>query len=164
MEASKSAADQAFAITNLEVVIGNQKNNVLHENSSQLLSNIIAIAPNAMSQAPSSSHVVQVPKETWQTVKSRKAAKEGNWKGKEVVSFSQVVDQNPINPHAASILPSSSSQSKPTSDTHVNGANFIEAAPVDTQILQTKQQVLCPAVGKEVLEVMPVESPSDLLN
>ncbi|CAK9152665.1 unnamed protein product [Ilex paraguariensis] len=58
MAASKSAADQAFAITNLEIVIGNQKNNILHESSSQLLSNAIAIAPIAMSQAPSSSHVV----------------------------------------------------------------------------------------------------------
>ncbi|CAK9152666.1 unnamed protein product [Ilex paraguariensis] len=95
------------------------------------------------------------PKETWQTVKSHKTAKEGNWKGKEVVSFPQVVDQNPINPHATSNLPSSSSHSKPTSDTHVNDTNFVEAVPIDTQILQTKQQVSCPEVGKEVLEVMP---------
>ncbi|CAK9180638.1 unnamed protein product, partial [Ilex paraguariensis] len=160
MAASKSAADQAFAITNLEIVIGNQKNNILHESSSQLLSNAIAIAPIAMSQAPSSSHVVHAPKETWQTVKSHKTAKEGNWKGKEVVSFPQVVDQNPINPHATSNLPSSSSHSKPTSDTHVNDTNFVEAVPIDTQILQTKQQVSCPEVGKEVLEVMPVESPN----
>ncbi|CAK9149240.1 unnamed protein product, partial [Ilex paraguariensis] len=100
------------------------------------------------------------PKETWQTVKSHKTAKEGNWKGKEVVSFPQVVDQNPINPHATSNLPSSSSHSKPTSDTHVNDTNFVEAVPIDTQILQTKQQVSCPEVGKEVLEVMPVESPN----
>ncbi|CAK9149528.1 unnamed protein product [Ilex paraguariensis] len=202
MVVSKSAPDQDFAITNLEVVIGNQKNNILHENNSQLLSNVIAIAPNAVSQAPSSSHVVQgenskienqnMPASQRQDTSAlalsnttdkttafprnngmgkpsldpnrpnscHKAAKEGNWKGKEVVSFHQVVDQNPINPHAASNLLSSSSQSIPTSDTHVNDTNSVEATPVDTQILQTKQQVSCPEVGKEVPEVMPVESPN----
>ncbi|CAK9155791.1 unnamed protein product [Ilex paraguariensis] len=139
MVVSKSAPDQDFAITNLEVVIGNQKNNILHENNSQLLSNVIAIAPNAVSQAPSSSHVVQGENSKIENQNMPASQRQDT----SALALSNTTDKT-------TAFPRNNGMGKPSLDP--NRPNSW------SQILQTKQQVSYPAVGKEVPEVMPIES------